>query len=88
VDGSYRSGQASTISPASIYNFSIPSAVLVNARISLESSAKLTYAFFVRNITNNPDITGGIDDQQFDNPYRLRNVGRPRTVGVGIRYSF
>ncbi len=88
VDGAYRSGQASTISPSSIYNFSIPSAVLVNARISLEPSPKLNFAFFVRNITNNPDISGGIDDQLFDNPYRLRNVGRPRTVGIGIRYSF
>jgi len=88
LDGSYRSGQASTINPTSIYNFSIPSAVLVNARISLEASSKLTYAFFVRNLTNNPDITGGIDDQMFENPYRLRNVGRPRTVGLGIRYSF
>ena len=62
--------------------------MLVNARISLEASTKLTYAFFVCNITNNPDITGGIDDQKFNNPYRLRNVGRPRTVGIGIRYSF
>ena len=88
LDGSYRSSQSSNINPTSIYNFIIPSAFLANARVSLNTSDKLTYSFFVRNITNNPDISGGINDQEFDNPYRLRNVGRPRTVGLGVRYQF
>jgi iron complex outermembrane receptor protein len=88
IDASYRSSQSSNINPLSIYNFVIPSAFLANARISLNTSEKLTYSFFVRNLTNNPDVSGGINDQEFDNPYRLRNVGRPRTVGLGIRYQF
>jgi iron complex outermembrane receptor protein len=88
LDGSYRSSQNSNISPNSLYDFTIPSVFLVNARVSLNTSDKMTYSFFVRNITNNPDISGGINDQRFDNPYRLRDVGVPRTIGVGIRYAF
>ena len=88
LDGSYRSAQSSNINPTSIYQFVIPSAFISNARISLDSSEKISYSFFVRNLTNNPDISGGIDDQEFNNPYRLRNVGRPRTVGLGVRYQF
>lgn len=88
VDGSYRSSESSNINPASIYQFVIPSAFLANARLSLDAKDKISYSLFIRNITNNPDITGGINDQEFNNPYRLRNVGRPRTVGLGLRYQF
>jgi outer membrane receptor protein involved in Fe transport len=88
LDASYRSSESSNINPISIYNFIIPSAFIANAHIALNTSDKMTYSFFVRNITNNPDISGGINDQEFGNPYRLRNVGRPRTVGVGVRYQF
>jgi len=88
LDGSYRSAESSNIDPTSIYNFSIPSAFLANTRVTLNTSDKIAYSFFIRNITNNPDITGGINDQEFDNPYRLRNVGRPRTIGLGVRYQY
>jgi iron complex outermembrane receptor protein len=88
LDASYRSSESSNINPISIYNFVIPSAFIANAHIALNTVDRMTYSFFVRNITNNPDISGGINDQEFGNPYRLRNVGRPRTVGVGVRYQF
>jgi iron complex outermembrane recepter protein len=86
-DADYRSSQASNINPG-YYYYVIPSAFLANARVSLDTSSNLNYSFFVRNITNNPDFTGGVNDQEFNNPYRLRNVGRPRTIGLGVRYSF
>lgn len=88
LDGSYRSSQNSNINPTSIYQFVIPSVFMANARIWLNATERASYSFFVRNITNNPDISGGINDQEFGNPYRLRNVGTPRTIGLGIRYSF
>ncbi len=88
ADANYRSSQASNINPGYYYYYVIPSAFLANARVSLETNTNLTYSLFVRNITNNPDFTGGVNDQEFNNPYRLRNVGRPRTVGLGFRYSF
>jgi outer membrane receptor protein involved in Fe transport len=88
LDGSYRSAQNSNINPESIYYFVIPSAFVANARLSLDAPGNITYSFFVRNITNNPEISGGINDQEFANPYRLRDVGRPRTIGLGIRYAF
>lgn len=88
VDGSYRSSQDGNISPSSIYEFTIPSSFIANARVSLDQTNQFSYSFFIRNITNNPDITGGVNDQEFANPYRLRNVGRPRTVGLGVRYQF
>lgn len=88
LDGSYRSSESSNINPISIYSFVIPSVFIANAHVSLNTSDKMTYSFFMRNITNNPDVSGGINDQEFNNPYRLRNVGRPRTVGIGVRYHF
>jgi outer membrane receptor protein involved in Fe transport len=87
ADGSYRSSQTSNINPGYFY-FVIPSAFIGNVRASLSSKENLTYSLFVRNVTNNPDISGGINDQEFGNPYRLRNVGTPRTFGLGVRYRF
>jgi iron complex outermembrane receptor protein len=88
VDGSYRSSQTSGLSPTSIYYYVIPSAFVTNARLSLNTAANLTYSVFVRNATNNPNISGAANDQEFANPYRMRNVGTPRTFGLGVRYQF
>jgi outer membrane receptor protein involved in Fe transport len=88
VDDSYRSSQASGLNATSIYYYVIPSAFLANARVSLNTTNNMTYSLFVQNITNNPDITGAANDQEFANPYRFRYVGTPRTFGLGIRYQF
>lgn len=88
LDGSYRSAQNSNINPQSFYEFTIPSAFIGNARVSLESKAGFSYSAYVQNITNNADVTGGEFGQEFASLYRLRNVGRPRTFGLAIRYSF
>jgi iron complex outermembrane recepter protein len=88
ADDSYRSSQASGLNSTSIYYYVIPSAFLANARVSLNSPNNVTYSLFIQNITNNPDITGSANDQEFANPYRFRYVGTPRTFGLGIRYQF
>ena len=88
LDGSYRSSQNSNINTASYFQFVIPSAFIANARLSLATSKRMSYQLFVRNLTDNADITGGVNDQMFQNPYRLRIVGRPRTFGIGLRYEF
>jgi iron complex outermembrane recepter protein len=87
ADGSYRSSQTSNINPG-YYYFVIPSAFIGNVRVSMNTKENITYSLFVRNVTNNPDISGGLDDQEFGNPYRLRTVGTPRTFGLGVRYKF
>ena len=88
LDSSYRSAQNSTLVPGSFYGFEIPSAWLANAAVTLSNEGPVNYQFFIRNLSDNPNITGGEADQMFQNPYRLRAVGTPRTVGVALTYRF
>jgi len=88
ADGSYRSWEKTQLYDASIYNWIIPSAVLVNARVTLAPTDKISYDMFVNNVTNNPGYSGTANAQTFPTPYELRDRGRPRTYGFGIRYRF
>ena len=88
ADLSYRSSQNSDLNPVSAYQFVIPSAFIANIRASLHSSNHTTYYAFIRNITNNPDVSGGINIQTYPNLYGLRSVGSPRTFGAGIQFDF
>jgi iron complex outermembrane recepter protein len=88
ADSSYRSSQNSTLVADSFFGFKIPAATLANASVTLGGKGPLTYQLFMRNITNNADITGGEADQRYPNPYRLRNVGMPRTTGLKVTYRF
>jgi hypothetical protein len=77
-----RSAQNCNLSLSSIYYSAIVSALIANVRISLSASDKFEYSVFVRKVSNNPYVSGAANTQQFDNPYRLINVGRPRTIGT------
>jgi outer membrane receptor protein involved in Fe transport len=88
LDANYRSSEQANISPTSVFNWTIPSAFLVNARATLTTSRQWSYDIFVNNITSDTAYSGSEFAQTIPNPYSLRNVTRPRTIGVGIRYGF
>ncbi len=91
LDANYRSSEQANISPTSVFNWTIPSAFLVNARATLTASRQWSYDIFVNNITSDTAYSGSEFAQTIPNtpyPYTLRNVTRPRTFGIGIRYAF
>ena len=88
IDGAYRSSQSAYIAQDSAYNWTIPSSFLGNARITFAPHGPLEYSGFVYNFTDNPGYSGGQYVQNEVNYARYRNVTRPRTYGLGIRYRF
>lgn len=88
IDGVYRSSQEAYIAQASPYNWTIPSSFLGNARVTFAPHGPLEYTGFIYNFTDNPGYSGGQYVQNVVNYARYRNVTRPRTYGIGIRYRF
>ena len=88
VDGVYRSSQSAYIAQGSPYNWIIPSSFIGNARVTFAPHGPLEFSGFVYNFTNNPGYSGGQYVQDVVNYARYRNVTRPRTYGIGIRYRF
>jgi iron complex outermembrane receptor protein len=88
IDGDYRSSEQANISPMSVFNWTIPSAFILNGRVTLATSQRWNYDIFANNITGATAYSGSEFSQQIPYPYSLRNVTRPRTVGLGIRYTF
>jgi iron complex outermembrane receptor protein len=88
LDANYRSSEQANISPSSPFNWTIPSAVITNARATLITGRQLSFDAFINNITSNPAYSGSEFVQTIPYPYSLRNVTRPRTIGIGIRYAF
>jgi outer membrane receptor protein involved in Fe transport len=88
LDGAYRSSQQAYIAQASPYNWTIPSSFLANARVTFAQEGPLEYTGFIYNLTDNPGYSGGQYVQNAANYSRYRNVTRPRTYGIGIRYKF
>lgn len=88
LDTNYRSAEQANISPTSVFNWTIPSAFIVNARATLTTSRQWSYDLFVNNVTSDTAYSGSEFAQTIPNPYSLRNVTRPRTFGVRIRYAF
>ena len=88
LDANYRSSEQANISPSSVFNWTIPSTFLANARATLTTSQQWSYDLFVNNITSDTAYSGSEFAQTIPNPYSLRNVSRPRTIGVGLRYAF
>lgn len=88
VDGNYRSSQSAYIAQASPYNWIIPSSFIGNAKVTFAPQGAVEYTGFVYNFTDNPGYSGGQYVQDVPNYSRFRNVSRPRTYGIGIRYKF
>jgi iron complex outermembrane receptor protein len=88
ADAAYRSSAPGNIDPTRIFYWVVPSSTVTNARASLGINDHLTFDLFANNITSNTAYSGSAYVQQFTNPYQLRNVTRPRTVGLTLRYKF
>ena len=88
VDGVYRSSQSAYIAQQSAYNWIIPSSFVGNARVTFAPHGPLEFSGFIYNFTDNPGYSGGQYVQNVVNYSRFRNVTRPRTYGIGVRYKF
>jgi iron complex outermembrane receptor protein len=88
VDGAYRSSSTGDISPSSPYYWIIPSSFIGNLRASWDATDKVSYQAYINNFTGNVGYTGGSYVQTFANYSRYRNVARPRTYGLQLRYRF
>lgn len=88
MDADYRSSEQANISPTSVFNWTIPSAFILNARVTLTTSQRWSYNLFANNITSATAYSGSEFAQTIPYPYSLRNISRPRTIGIGIRYAF
>jgi len=88
VDGSYHSSSEGFITNTSIYSWEVPSALVANARASYALSEAISLDLFVNNITSATAYSGS-QNATFE-PYIFgqRNVARPRTIGLALRYIF
>jgi iron complex outermembrane recepter protein len=88
ADAAYRSSAAGGIDPTSPFYWTVPSSAVTNARASLWISGHLGVDLFANNISSNTAYSGAANAQTVEHPYQLRNVARPRTTGVTLRYRF
>jgi iron complex outermembrane recepter protein len=88
LDGAYRSWSSGYIQPTSAYNWRIPGSFMGNARATADTGGPMAYDLFVTNFTDSAGYSGGQYAQAFPNYARFRNVARPRTYGIGLRYRF
>jgi outer membrane receptor protein involved in Fe transport len=88
ADAAYRSSAPGNIDPTRIFYWEVPSSTVTNVRASLGLNEHLTFDVFANNITSNAAYSGAAYLQQLTNPYQLRNVTRPRTVGLTLAYKF
>ncbi len=88
ADAAYRSSAPGNIDPTRIFYWEVPSSTVTNARASLGLNEHLTFDVFANNVTSNAAYSGAAYLQQLTNPYQLRNVTRPRTVGLTLAYKF
>jgi iron complex outermembrane recepter protein len=87
ADGAYRSASTGDISAASEYFWVIPSSFMGNLRATLEKGP-FSYQAYVQNVTGNVGYSGGTFVQTIPNYSRFRNVARPRTYGLTLRWNF
>ena len=88
IDGAYRSSSTGNIAPSSPYYWIIPSSFIGNLRASWDVTDKMSYQAYINNFTSNVGYSGGSYVQTFANYARYRNVARPRTYGLQLRYKF
>jgi iron complex outermembrane recepter protein len=87
ADGAYRSSSTGDISQTSAYYWIIPSSFIGNLRAILDKGP-LSYQAYVENFTDSAGISGGSFVQEFPNYARFRDVARPRTFGLELRWKF
>jgi iron complex outermembrane receptor protein len=87
ADGVYRSSETGDISPVSYYYWVIPSTFMGNLRATLDKG-QFSYQAYVNNFTGSVGYSGGTFVQIIPNYARFRDVARPRTYGLELRWKF
>lgn len=92
LNASYRSSALSQLisaNPADPLPFKIDSFTMIDASINLAKAGEgLSFSLFVDNLTNELAMTGGSDRGNVGLRAEQFFVGRPRVVGLQLRYSF
>jgi iron complex outermembrane receptor protein len=88
-DIAYRDSAPAYIDPTSARYWVIPSTLVMNTRVTYDSGQAWTADAFINNLTNETVFSGAIGTGQTQpNLFQSRYVGRPRTYGVGLHYSW
>jgi outer membrane receptor for Fe3+-dicitrate len=66
----------------------VPASVVTNARITLDGGSGWSAEMFINNVTSATAYSGASLTQELPTVYSTRNVTRPRTVGIDMRYRF
>ena len=88
ADGVYRDSAPGAIDDTRVFYWTVPSSIVANARASLDFNQQLGLDLFVTNVSSETAYSGAAYAQTVSHPYQLRNVARPRTVGLTLRYKF
>jgi iron complex outermembrane recepter protein len=88
ADAAYRSSAPGNIDSTKEFYWKVPSSTVTNVRASLGLNDHLGFDLFANNVTSNTAYSGAAYIQTISNPYQLRNVTRPRTVGLTMHYKF
>ena len=88
VNGSFRDDAQSDFDPVTVASFDMDSFWIWNASVKLQTEGNWSANLFVRNLFNEEGVTGGLSSAFATDKSSGFFVSRPRTVGLGISYSF
>lgn len=90
IDAAYRSNVTTQIDPTVLGYRQLGGFTTVNASMGVSLASNWHLRVFVNNLTNVLGVTSaGSLYRGYDDPrYRIENVARPRTIGIGVSYKF
>ena len=88
ANGSFRDKTQADFDPVTVASFDMDSFWIWNASVTLKTKKRWSANLFVRNLFNEEGVTGGLSQAFATDKSSGFFVSRPRTVGLGISYSF
>jgi iron complex outermembrane receptor protein len=89
LDGIYRTSAPGSIPGVYVSGWNMPSAKMIDAVIGLDNGRQWSIDMFGTNLTSDPNFTGAVGVQGSPaNTLNYRDVTRPRTLGVSLKYRF
>lgn len=89
IDGMYHSSAEGSIPAVYVSGWTMPSVKMINAKITFDTGHHWSFNIFGTNLTSDPDYSGAVGVQDSPaNTLHYRNVARPRTIGLSVRYDF